>query len=82
MSPGFFPFLILLIGCYIFSRVVALDYGGFGYFLVGFPLLILSFFFVSPFLMEIGVDKGTSSIVRMLLCLVFGVFTWLSVSKK
>jgi len=81
MNAGLFSFGLALIGCYILSRIMALDYGVPAFFVIGIFIFGLAFFIASPLLQEIGVDGGTANIVRIVTTLASGVLTWLSVPK-
>lgn len=82
ITPGFIALALTLVGCYILSRIMALDYGVPAFFIIGVIIFGLCFFLVSPMLQEIGLDRGTSNIIRVLTTLASGVFTWLSVPKN
>ena len=81
MNAGLFSFGLALTGCYILSRIMALDYGVPALFLIGIVIFGLSFFLSSPLLQEIGLDKGSANIVCVVITLASGVLTWLSVPK-
>lgn len=82
ITPGFIALALTLVGCYILSRIMALDYGVPAFFIIGVIIFGLCFFLASPLLQEIGLDRGTSNIIRVLTTLASGVFTWLSVPKN
>jgi hypothetical protein len=81
MPSGFFSLGLVLIGCFILSRIMALDHGVPALFIIGIVIFGLCFFMLAPLLQEIGLDRGTSNIARLMTTLASGVFTWLSVAK-
>jgi len=82
---GLFGMLLALVGTFFLSRPFALD-SGFGntpaFFLIGMFVFIPSFFLAEKLFMEIGLDSLTSGVIRLTLCLVAGVLSFLSISKN
>ena len=85
LNVGFFPMALVMIGTFFISRPFALE-SGFGntpaFFLIGMFLFIPSFFLAQKTFVEIGLDDLTSGVIRLTLCLVAGVLSFLSISKS
>lgn len=82
---GLFGMLLALVGTFFISRPFALD-SGFGntpaLFLIGMLLFVPSFFLTEKTFGELGMDDLTSGAIRLTLCLVAGVLSFLSISKS
>lgn len=81
IPSGFISLGLVLVGCFILSRIMALDYGVPAFFIIGIVIFGFCFFMVAPLMQQIGLDRGTSNIARLITTLASGVLTWLSVSK-
>lgn len=81
ITPGFFSLGMVLVGCFILSRIMAFDYSVPAFFIIGIVIFGFCFSMIAPLLQEMGVDRGTSNNARLLTTLASGVFAWLSVKK-
>jgi hypothetical protein len=81
ITSGFIAFGLTLVGCYVLSRIMAHDYSVPAFFIIGIVAFGFCFFMASPLLQEIGLDRGTSNVIRLFTTLASGVLTWLSVPK-
>jgi hypothetical protein len=82
LSPTLFSLFLTMIGSFIISRPIALD-SAFGntpfLFLIGILFFIPSFYSSKEFF---NFFEMNGSVIRITLCLVTGVLTWLSISKN
>ena len=82
-NPTLFSLALVMVGCYFLSRPLAFECGtGPGYFIIGSIFLLPAFFLTIPILKEMQIDNYTAEVVRKVICLISGVFSFLSIPKK
>ena len=81
-TPGIASMFVTFVGCYCISRPISLEIAGPAYFLVGTVPFIPCYFLLESTLVNAGVTPDDASHIRILVCLLSGVFSFLSVPKK
>lgn len=82
IHPTLFALGMTMLGCYFLSRPIAFEYGsGPGYFIMGSIVMIPVFFLSIPLSKQIPIDAYLGEVFRFTLCLVSGVFSFLSIKK-